>query len=135
MSTEPVDPDDFEDEDLDEAAPPASTVEYIRAEHVAGLRVANAGRGVDEMARLVRLGTILPDSLEAARAELEAARHALGLVHATPIGEVPSAETYTAMAVDPKTMPYLRKPLRTGSGMSYPRPPAEESCSATSGAA
>jgi hypothetical protein len=112
--------DDLEDEDLVSA--PASTVEYIRAEHVAQLRMANAGRGVDEMARLVRLGTMLPDSLEAARAEMEAARYALGLVHQTPIGEVPGPDAYAAMGADPMVLSYLRQPKRTGCGMSHPRP-------------
>jgi hypothetical protein len=65
---------------------PASSPAYLAAEHRAQVRAANAGRGLDEMVRLVELGTMLRSSLDAARDEYDAARRAVGCVHSTPIG-------------------------------------------------
>lgn len=109
-----VDPEreDLDREDLEEALLAAgvpdgrsrpSSPEYVRAEHVAQIRVANAGRGMVETARLMKQGSLSALSLDAARAELEAARDALGAIHATPVGGQPpvtvrlSAEEATAL--------------------------------------
>ncbi|MBM0235905.1 hypothetical protein JNW88_00185 [Micromonospora sp. ATA32] len=53
------------------------------AEHRAQIRIANAGRGLDRIKRLVDLGTLLQSSYLAAQDELEAARLFCGLVHET----------------------------------------------------
>lgn len=58
-----------------------TTSELLAAEHRAGTRRANAGRGVDHTRRLVDLGTLPQSSLDAAKDELEAACLFLGLVH------------------------------------------------------
>lgn len=55
--------------------------ELIAAEHRAQIRIANAGRGVMEIKRLVDLGSLPQSSLDAAEDELEAARRVCGLVH------------------------------------------------------
>jgi hypothetical protein len=79
--------------------PPISTPEYIRCEHVAQIRVANAGRGVMHIKELVDARILPQASLDAAQAEVEAAREALGMVHATPLGEVPSDDTYRVVGI------------------------------------
>jgi hypothetical protein len=93
---------DLYDEPEDDDAiygPPISTPEYIRCEHVAQIRVSNAGRGVMHIKELVDARILPQASLDAAEAEVEAAREALGMVHATPLGEVPSDDTYRVVGI------------------------------------
>jgi hypothetical protein len=68
---------------------PISTPAYCRAEHRAQVRSANAGQGLMEMDRLVKLGTMLQASLDASRDEHDAARRAVAAIHSTPAGEDP----------------------------------------------
>ena len=89
-------PEGFADEDEDDL-PYCSTADYIHAEHVAQIRVANAGQGVDRVAERVRNGILPKQSLVAANRELEAARHVLGLVHATQVGFDPADDVMRAV--------------------------------------
>lgn len=69
---------------------PVSTAAYIAAEHRAQIRLANAGRGLAEISRLVDLGTLPEESRTAARDEYETAAALLGAIHQTPVGQDPA---------------------------------------------
>lgn len=116
--TAAIETPDLAEDDYDGEGPTfaVSTVEYLRAEHVAQMRLANAGRGVKWAAKLVRSGWQPQCTLDAAKVELEAAQNALRLVHDTLTGSVPSAEVYAAMGVNPAKVEYLRHALPVGAG-------------------
>lgn len=99
--------DGIEDEE-DQALAPASTAAYIAAEHRAGIRLANAGRGLAEIARLVDLGTLPEESRTAARDEYETAAALLGAIHQTPVGQDPATGIERVRAAEEITRAEIR---------------------------
>lgn len=90
MATSDLSKAAIDETDDEVTTPTVSTPAYLAAEHRAQVRLANAGRGLDRMVRLVRQGTLPMASMDAARFEHTEAQWALAAVHSTPTGEDPA---------------------------------------------